>query len=240
MVAQMGHEAGHRALHHEQAPYASRHPLVPTSLVLLVDVLLQHRDLVQLEVVLHVRSRELLLDAHAALRGSHDVRALLREPDVLTAVLDARYAQHKLVPQHADRWGLRVRVDLTGLFLTSLLPQTGAHAVHGLVDDRHGVAHVDDDLARIVRQRLDDVVIVLRSTDHEVRHESPREHGWRKDEQILEMTRSGHSDNRNVPVGNAPLVEHREQLATHDERNENELSRLLVIRVQIVGTRFRI
>ena len=66
-----------------------------------------------------------------------DVAAVLRKPDVLAAVVDARDVQDELVPEDADGCESESEPNATGLLHAALLAETGTDAVDGLVDDRH-------------------------------------------------------------------------------------------------------
>lgn len=76
------------------------------------------------------------------------------------------------------------------------------------------VGHVDHGLRGVASDRLDDEVIVLGSTDHEIRHRVPGEHAGSEHEEILRVRPPERSYDGNVPVGDAATIELVEQLAT--------------------------
>lgn len=82
------------------------------------------------------------------------------------------------------------------------------------------VGHVDHRLRGVASDRLDDEVIVLRATDHEVRHRVPGEHAGSEYEEILRVSPSNRSHDGNVPVGDAATIELVEQLATIEEERK--------------------
>lgn len=73
----------------------------------------------------------------AATTPTDDVAAVLREPDVLTAVVDASDVQDELVPQDADGWRSRGGGTPTRLLHAALLAETRTDAIDRLMDDGH-------------------------------------------------------------------------------------------------------
>ena len=86
----------------------------------------------------------------------------------------------------------------------------------------------------ITRNGLNNEVIILRSTNHKIRHWVPWKHFRREDKKILHIISMKYSDNSNIPVSYTSVVKHIKQLAMDYSPHEHTLSTLFMQRIQIV------